>query len=317
MVRMMKCLGLALAVCLMAAPSAPAAGILVKRDAANEQKRMPANRSSPSSPWTARFSEKPQGEEIAAVRAARPALAEGHSGADEEGQGRQERQGRRAAAGRGGSRPGPDRGASPKPWTRSSGREKKSTSTSITALTMRGLALAAGASRISVTPTAIIMITGFNAESPYLRGLLDKIGVKPDFITCGEYKSAAEMFMRKGPSPRGRAMTNWLLDSLYESYPEDGGPGTRREARAGARSGSTGRSTRRSRPATGDHRQRPAPPGLRGRAAQESSARTSSSTASTARRSGRRPSISPRPWGCSSSGPSCLKGEEEGRRART
>jgi len=85
-------------------------------------------------------------------------------------------------------------------------------------LMTRSLALAAGAKRISATPTAIIIIAGFNAESPYLRGLLDAIGVKPDYLTCGEYKSAAEMFMRKGPSPQAAEMHNWLLDSLYESY---------------------------------------------------------------------------------------------------
>jgi protease IV len=86
------------------------------------------------------------------------------------------------------------------------------------AMSMSTLALAAGANRINITPTAVIMITGFNAESPYVRGLLDKIGVKPDFLTCGEYKSAAEIFMRKGPSPEAARMKNWLLDSLYESY---------------------------------------------------------------------------------------------------
>ncbi len=85
-------------------------------------------------------------------------------------------------------------------------------------LMTRPLALVAGASRISVTPTTIIIITGFNAESPYVRGLLDVIGVKPDILTCGEYKSAAEMFMRKGPSPEAAQMRDWLLDSLYESY---------------------------------------------------------------------------------------------------
>jgi protease IV len=85
-------------------------------------------------------------------------------------------------------------------------------------LTTRMLALAAGATRISATPTTIVMINGFSAEAPYLRGLLDNIGVKPDFITCGEYKSAAEIFMRKGPSPEAARMRNWLLDSLYESY---------------------------------------------------------------------------------------------------
>jgi protease IV len=86
------------------------------------------------------------------------------------------------------------------------------------ALMTRSLSLAASASRISVTPTTIIMVSGFNSESPYVRGLLDKIGVKPDFITCGAYKSAAEIFMRKGPSPEAAEMRNWLLDSLYASY---------------------------------------------------------------------------------------------------
>jgi len=84
-------------------------------------------------------------------------------------------------------------------------------------LPTRLLALAAGATRISATPTTIVMITGFDAESPYLRGLLDNLGVKPDFLTCGEYKSAAEIFMRKGPSLEAARMRNWLLDSLYES----------------------------------------------------------------------------------------------------
>jgi len=85
-------------------------------------------------------------------------------------------------------------------------------------LMTRSLALAAGASRISVTPTTIIIVNGFSAESPYLRGLLNLIGVTPDFLTCGEYKSAAEIFLRQGPSPEAARMRDWLLDSLYGSY---------------------------------------------------------------------------------------------------
>lgn len=79
-------------------------------------------------------------------------------------------------------------------------------------------ALLSGASRVSVVPTADVWVMGLAAESPYLRGLLDMIGVKPDFITCGEYKSAAETFMRKGPSPAAERMRSWMLDSLYETY---------------------------------------------------------------------------------------------------
>jgi len=79
-------------------------------------------------------------------------------------------------------------------------------------------ALASGASSVSVVPTGMVWITGFHAETPYLRGLLDLLSIQPDFFTCGAYKSAAEIFMRKGPSPEANQMQNWLLDSTYETY---------------------------------------------------------------------------------------------------
>jgi protease-4 len=77
--------------------------------------------------------------------------------------------------------------------------------------------LLAAASRLSVVPTADLWITGIYGEAPYLRKLLDKLGVKPDFMTCGDYKSAAEIFLREGPSKEAEAMQNWLLDSLYDT----------------------------------------------------------------------------------------------------
>ena len=80
---------------------------------------------------------------------------------------------------------------------------------------MREYVLLSGASRLSVVPTADLWVTGLFGEAPYLRGLLDKIGVKPEFLTCGAYKSAAEIFLRDGPSPEAEAMQNWLLDGIY------------------------------------------------------------------------------------------------------
>jgi protease-4 len=73
--------------------------------------------------------------------------------------------------------------------------------------------LACGASRISVVPTGDVMIPGIVGDSLHIRGLLDKLGVKPDFITEGAYKSAAELFMREQPSPQADEMMNWLIDS--------------------------------------------------------------------------------------------------------
>ena len=85
------------------------------------------------------------------------------------------------------------------------------------AVTMREYVLLSGASRLSVVPTGDLWITGLFGESPYLRGLLDKIHVKPEFLTCGAYKSAAEIFLRDGPSPEAEAMQNWLLDGMHSS----------------------------------------------------------------------------------------------------
>ncbi len=87
-------------------------------------------------------------------------------------------------------------------------------------LSMSEYVLLSGASRLSVVPTADLWITGLYGEAPYLRGLLDKIGVRPDFLTCGAYKSAAEMFMRQGPSPEAQAMQDWLLDGIFAATVE-------------------------------------------------------------------------------------------------
>src|SRR5262245_39288704 len=84
-------------------------------------------------------------------------------------------------------------------------------------LGMRSYTLLSGASRLSVVPTADLWVMGYAGEAPYLRGLLDKVGVKPDYLTCGAYKSAAEIFMRTGPSPEAEKMENWLFDSVYDT----------------------------------------------------------------------------------------------------
>ena len=98
---------------------------------------------------------------------------------------------------------------------REAGKDVYAHADTISGLSQYALLSAAGTA--SATPTADLWATGLYGETPYLRGLLDKIGVEPDFLTCGEYKSAAEIFMRKGPSKEAEAMQNWLLDGLYDS----------------------------------------------------------------------------------------------------
>lgn len=77
--------------------------------------------------------------------------------------------------------------------------------------------LYSAASRISVVPHGDLWVAGIRFETLYLRGLLDKIGVKPDYIHNGAYKSASEIFMREGPSPEADAMHNWIIDGYFQS----------------------------------------------------------------------------------------------------
>ena len=84
-------------------------------------------------------------------------------------------------------------------------------------ISMRSYVLLSGASRICVVPTGDVWINGMYGESMHLRGLLDLVGVEPDFTTCGDYKSAAEMFMRKTPSPQAQENLDWLMDGIFET----------------------------------------------------------------------------------------------------
>jgi protease-4 len=97
-------------------------------------------------------------------------------------------------------------------------------------LMMGQYVLACGASRLSVVPTGALLIPGLNGSSLHVRGLLDKLGVKPDFLTEGAYKSAAELFMREQPSPEADEMMNWLMDSWYASFKDQIARGRKADA---------------------------------------------------------------------------------------
>jgi protease-4 len=77
--------------------------------------------------------------------------------------------------------------------------------------------LLCAADRLCVGPQSTLWLMGLYGESLYVKGLLDKIGVQADFLHMGDYKSAAEMLTRTGPSRPAEENTNWLLDSLYGS----------------------------------------------------------------------------------------------------
>lgn len=81
-----------------------------------------------------------------------------------------------------------------------------------------GYALAAAADHITVAENSILDIAGLRAELMYFKGMLDKIGVQPQMLHCGDYKSAHEPFSRTGPSEAAAENINWLLTGLYDAW---------------------------------------------------------------------------------------------------
>lgn len=79
------------------------------------------------------------------------------------------------------------------------------------------LYLCAAADRILVNPAGGIRFAGLRTRHFYFKGLLDKIGVRADFVRIGKHKSAPEQFTRTGASDTARADKIDLLQQ-YERY---------------------------------------------------------------------------------------------------
>jgi protease IV len=67
------------------------------------------------------------------------------------------------------------------------------------------LYLCSAASRILVNPAGGIRFAGLRTRYYYARSLLEKLGVRADFVRIGEHKSAPEMFTRDGATEVSRA----------------------------------------------------------------------------------------------------------------
>jgi protease-4 len=65
----------------------------------------------------------------------------------------------------------------------------------------RALYVCANADRIVVTPAGGVRYAGLRSQYIYLKGLLDKLGIKGDFIRIGPHKSAPEQFTNEHAGP--------------------------------------------------------------------------------------------------------------------
>jgi protease-4 len=78
--------------------------------------------------------------------------------------------------------------------------------------------LASYADSVSVNPLGGVLITGFGMYQTYFKGLLDKLDINFHVYRVGDYKTAAEPFMRESMSPETRAASREWLDGLWQAY---------------------------------------------------------------------------------------------------
>jgi protease-4 len=75
--------------------------------------------------------------------------------------------------------------------------------------------LAVGADEIQISAASSVWMIGLSANIVFVKGLLDKLGVKADMVHVGKYKSAAEPLTRKTPSPEMKKALSAMLDGMY------------------------------------------------------------------------------------------------------
>lgn len=73
------------------------------------------------------------------------------------------------------------------------------------------LVLCSQADRLLINPAGAIHYSGLKLQSFHIQGLLSKLGISADFVRIGEFKSAPEMYTRKGASPPAESSRANLL----------------------------------------------------------------------------------------------------------
>lgn len=79
-----------------------------------------------------------------------------------------------------------------------------------------GYYLSSVADEVFLHPTGSMDFSGLSTQGVYLRGLFDKIGLEPEVLVVGEYKSAVETFTETSRSEEDREQTLDFLTDLHE-----------------------------------------------------------------------------------------------------
>ena len=82
----------------------------------------------------------------------------------------------------------------------------------------REYVLASACDRIAFSPAGYLGLVGLRMEIPFVKGTLDKVGVRANLEKVGKYKSAADLLTREEMSNAHREMQNAILDDVYGRF---------------------------------------------------------------------------------------------------
>ncbi|MEO0073783.1 MAG: signal peptide peptidase SppA [candidate division WOR-3 bacterium] len=85
-------------------------------------------------------------------------------------------------------------------------------------LSMSSYYLASAADRIAVHPLSDVILPGFAARAAFLKGTLDKLGIKAQPVRHGKYKSAVETFTEDSLTASNREQLEAIVNSLYGEW---------------------------------------------------------------------------------------------------
>jgi len=69
-----------------------------------------------------------------------------------------------------------------------------------------------------ITPSGGLDFNGLNAKYTFMKGLFEKIGVKPEIFRVGEYKSAVEPFIRTNMSDANREQSQSFINDIAARF---------------------------------------------------------------------------------------------------
>ncbi len=71
---------------------------------------------------------------------------------------------------------------------------------------------------LSMPPAGYMTFTGFGRTSQHVKGLLDKLGIKPEVHAIRHYKAAAQLITRTDLSAEAKKNQAWMLDERWDMF---------------------------------------------------------------------------------------------------